>query len=192
MCGGSRCSAALADLVLPRICAGCGVPGAVLCRALRRALARPHLAAPRRFPWGFPPTVAAAATPGRCARRSSRSRNTAGPSSPAAGRGAGARRGRRDRAVPGRDPVLLVPLPDLAGGAARPGRDHVRELTRAAVVELRAAGVGPVGRGCWAGRAGSATRPVCPPRSGGPTWPGRSPPAGAAAARTPGRSSTTS
>jgi predicted amidophosphoribosyltransferase len=51
---------ALADLVLPRTCAGCGTPGAVLCRPCAALLARPRLATPRRFPEGFPPTVAAA------------------------------------------------------------------------------------------------------------------------------------
>src|SRR3954468_13437332 len=56
--------AALADLVLPRTCAGCGVPGAVLCRPCGRLMTRPHLAAPRRFPVGFPPTVAAGAYEG--------------------------------------------------------------------------------------------------------------------------------
>src|SRR3954451_11176257 len=53
--------AALADLVLPRTCAGCGVPGRMLCPRCAPLLARPRPAAPRRFPWGFPPTVAAGA-----------------------------------------------------------------------------------------------------------------------------------
>ncbi|MDP9430998.1 MAG: ComF family protein, partial [Actinomycetota bacterium] len=56
--------AALADLLLPRECAGCGVPGAVLCRGRAALLAVPHLAQPRRFPAGFPPTVAAGAYDG--------------------------------------------------------------------------------------------------------------------------------
>src|SRR4051794_23321115 len=51
--------AALVDLVLPRTCAGCGVPGAVLCGSCAALLAVPPPATPRRFPWGFPPTVAA-------------------------------------------------------------------------------------------------------------------------------------
>src|SRR3712207_7173072 len=50
---------ALADLVLPRTCAGCGVPGPVLCPPCALLLTRPRTAVPRRFPWGFPPTVAA-------------------------------------------------------------------------------------------------------------------------------------
>ncbi|TFV60150.1 UNVERIFIED_ORG: ComF family protein, partial [Bacillus sp. AZ43] len=55
---------ALADLVLPRTCAGCGVPGAVLCPRCAALLARPTVAAPRRVPWGFPPTAAAGAYAG--------------------------------------------------------------------------------------------------------------------------------
>src|ERR1700712_3705486 len=51
--------AALADLVLPRCCAGCGIPGAALCAGCCALLAVPQVASPRRFPWGFPPTVAA-------------------------------------------------------------------------------------------------------------------------------------
>src|SRR4051812_50076047 len=52
---------ALADLVLPRTCAGCGIPGVLLCPRCAGLLARPMPAAPRRFPWGFPPAVAAGA-----------------------------------------------------------------------------------------------------------------------------------
>src|SRR6476661_8662313 len=55
---------ALVDLVLPRACAGCGLPGAALCRACAGLLALPRLAQPRRFPEGFPPTVAAGAYDG--------------------------------------------------------------------------------------------------------------------------------
>ncbi|MPQ99806.1 ComF family protein [Modestobacter sp. I12A-02628] len=51
--------AALADLVLPVVCAGCAVPGAGLCGRCAALLARPLLAQPRRPPPGFPPTVAA-------------------------------------------------------------------------------------------------------------------------------------
>ncbi len=57
-------AAALADLVLPRTCAGCGVPGPVLCPRCARLLTRPREATPRRVPWGMPPTVAAGAYAG--------------------------------------------------------------------------------------------------------------------------------
>ncbi|MGY2084962.1 ComF family protein [Blastococcus sp. SYSU DS0539] len=133
---------ALADLVLPRTCAGCGLPGAVLCRGCARLLAAPRLAQPRRFPPGFPPTVAAG--------------GYAGPVRPAVN--AFKEQGRAELAAPlgtalalavaavrlgvdGRPPVLLVPVPASAAAVRARGRDHVRELTARAVAELRAAGV---------------------------------------------------
>ncbi|HEY0401273.1 MAG TPA: ComF family protein [Blastococcus sp.] len=134
---------ALADLVLPRTCSGCGVPGAVLCRRCAELLARPRAAAPRRFPWGFPPTAAAGAY--------------SGPVRPAVN--AFKERGRTElarplgtalalavaavvSAVPGaRGPVLLVPVPSSRAALRSRGRDHVRELTVRAVAELQAAGM---------------------------------------------------
>jgi predicted amidophosphoribosyltransferase len=41
-----------------------------------------------------------------------------------------------------RGPVLLVPVPSSAAALRTRGRDHVRELTRRAVAELTAAGMG--------------------------------------------------
>ena len=77
--------AALADLVLPRTCAGCGVPGRGAVRAAaRRCSPGPGSAAPRRVPVGLPADRRrrrlrrAGAAGGR-----SRSRSAAGPSSPA-------------------------------------------------------------------------------------------------------------
>ena len=133
----------LADLVLPRVCAGCGVPGAVLCRRCIAELAVPHLATPRRFPDGFPPTVAA----GRYA----------GPVRPAVV--AFKERGRSELAEPlGRAlalavaavltgladrerPVRLVPVPSTPAALRARGRDHVRELVAVAVPELCSAGL---------------------------------------------------
>jgi predicted amidophosphoribosyltransferase len=134
---------ALADLVLPRCCAGCGIPGAVLCRACSALLAVPRVASPRRFPWGFPPTVAAG--------------SYAGPVRPAVV--AFKERGRVELAAPlgtalalavaavvaglpgPRRRVLLVPLPSSSAALRSRGRDHVRELASHAVSELRAAGL---------------------------------------------------
>jgi predicted amidophosphoribosyltransferase len=133
----------LADLVLPRVCAGCGHPGAVLCGACCTLLARPHVAAPRRHPPGFPPTVAAGVY--------------AGPVRPAVV--AFKERGRAELAVPlgtalalaaaavlaggppGGGPVLLVPVPSSAAAVRRRGRDHVRELAGQAARTLSDAGV---------------------------------------------------
>jgi predicted amidophosphoribosyltransferase len=135
--------AALADLVLPRACAGCGVPGRALCDRCALLLARPRPAAPRRFPWGFPPTTAAGAY--------------AGPVRPAVL--AFKERGRSELAVPlgaalalavaalvtavpgPVRPVALVPIPSSREALRSRGRDHVGELTARAVIELRAAGV---------------------------------------------------
>jgi predicted amidophosphoribosyltransferase len=135
--------AALVDLVLPRTCAGCGIPGSMFCPRCAALLARPRPAEPRRFPWGFPPTVAAGAY--------------AGPVRPAVL--AFKERGRSElavplgaalalsvaallAAVPGPPmPVVLVPVPSSREALRSRGRDHVRELTARAVVELRAAGV---------------------------------------------------
>ena len=134
--------AALADLVLPRTCAGCGIPGAVLCRRCGRLLTRPHLAAPRRFPVGFPPTVAAGAYDGpvRAAVLAFKERGRA-----ELGRALGTALALAVAGVvagaPAGAPVLLVPVPPSAAGLRSRGRDHVRELTRCAVTELRAAGV---------------------------------------------------
>ena len=134
---------ALADLVLPRVCAGCLLPGPVLCPACRRRLTRPRLAEPRRHPPGFPPTVAAG--------------SYAGPVRPAVL--AFKEHGRAELAGPlgtalalavvvvlagvpgGAGPVLLVPVPSSPAAVRRRGRDHVRELAGCAVAELQAAGV---------------------------------------------------
>src|SRR4051794_8422046 len=137
--------AALADLVLPRTCAGCGLPGTVLCRRCGRLLTRPHLATPRRFPAGFPPTVAAGPYEGpvRAAVLAFKERGRAelgrvlGTALALAA--AGVRTG-----VPGpaaSRPLLLVPMPSSAAALRTRGRDHVRELTLRAVAELRGAGV---------------------------------------------------
>ena len=134
---------ALADLVLPRICAGCGVPGPSVCDPCAALLAVPRPAQPRRFPAGLPPTVAAGAY--------------AGPVRPLVnafkehGRGelarplgaalalavAAVRLGSLHPAAP----VVLVPVPASRAALRARGRDHVRELTGRAVLELRAVGV---------------------------------------------------
>ena len=134
--------AALADLLLPRECAGCGVPGAVLCRRCAVLLAVPHLAQPRRFPAGFPPTVAAGAYDGpvRPAVNAFKERGRAELARPLGAALALAVAGvLAGLSAPG--PVRLVPVPSGAAALRARGRDHVRELTARAVAELRAAGV---------------------------------------------------
>jgi predicted amidophosphoribosyltransferase len=136
--------AELADLLLPRSCAGCGLPGAVLCPACADLLTRPHLAAPRRFPPGFPPTVAAGpyAGPVRDAVLAFKERGRAELAAPLGAAlalaVAGALAGLR---CPPPGPVLLVPLPSSAASLRTRGRDHVRELAGVAAAELRTAGL---------------------------------------------------
>jgi predicted amidophosphoribosyltransferase len=135
--------AALADLVLPRTCAGCGLPGRVLCRPCAALLARPRLATPRRVPWDFPPTVAAGvyAGPVRPAVIAFKERGRAELARPL-GTALALAVTAVSRAVPERrGPLLLVPVPSSRAALRTRGRDHVRELTRYAVAELRAAGL---------------------------------------------------
>ena len=140
--GGSAVSA-LTDLVLPRTCAGCGLPGPVLCRRCASLLAAPRLASPRRVPWGFPPTVAAGAYAGpvRPTVLAFKERGRAELARPL-GAALALAVATVSRAVPERDgPVLLVPVPASRAALRTRGRDHVRELTRHAVAELRRAGL---------------------------------------------------
>jgi predicted amidophosphoribosyltransferase len=114
----------------------------MLCGRCARLLTVPHLATPRRFPPGFPPTVAAGeyAGPVRPALIAFKERGRAEMARP---RGtalalavAGVLAG---LAGPPPGPVLLVPLPSSGAALRSRGRDHVRELTRRAVAELAAA-----------------------------------------------------
>jgi predicted amidophosphoribosyltransferase len=147
---------ALADLVLPRTCAGCGLPGSLLCRRCAGLLARPHLATPRRFPDGFPPTVAAGAYEGpvRPALLAFKERGRAELARPL-GTALALAVAAVVSAVPGPAPrdVLLVPVPSSAASLRARGRDHVRELTGHAVRELRAAGL-PAAQGRLLRRTG--------------------------------------
>lgn len=135
---------ALADLVLPRACAGCRRPGVVLCARCAGLLTVPHLASPRRFPPGFPPTVAAGeyAGPVRPALIAFKERGRAELARPLGAALALAVAGvLAGLAGPRPREVSLVPVPSSAAALRARGRDHVRELTRRAVAELRAAGV---------------------------------------------------
>lgn len=134
----------LADLALPRTCAGCGLPRAVLCPACAGLLGRLHLATPRRFPEGFPPTVAAGAYAGpvRDAVLAFKERGRAELARPLGAALALAVAGvLAGLGAPPAGPVLLVPLPSSAAGLRARGRDHTRELTVRALVELSAAGL---------------------------------------------------
>ena len=132
----------LVDLVLPRVCAGCGHPGCLLCPGCAALLARPRLATPRRHPDGFPPTVAAAAYAGPVrpvvnAFKEHGRTELAGPLGAALALAVVVVRAAAGAA----GPVVLVPLPSSRAAVRERGRDHVAELTRAALRELRRAGV---------------------------------------------------
>jgi predicted amidophosphoribosyltransferase len=135
--------AALADLVLPRACAGCGVPGRILCPRCAELLAVPRLATPRRFPWGFPPTAAAGAYSGpvRPAVNAFKEQGRTELARPLGTALALAVAAVVGAAPPARRPVLLVPVPSAAAALRARGRDHVAELTGRAVAELRTAGL---------------------------------------------------
>lgn len=133
----------LADLVLPRTCAGCGVPGPMLCRTCAALLATPHAATPRRFPEGFPPTAAAAAYAGpvRAAVLAFKERGRAELALPL-GAALALAVAAVTAAVPGPvRSVLLVPVPSTSAARRSRGRDHVRELARRAAADLRAVGM---------------------------------------------------
>nr|WP_211661585.1 ComF family protein [Modestobacter muralis] len=149
---------ALADLVLPRVCAGCALPGSVLCAPCGSRLARPRLAEPRRHPPGFPPTVAAGAyagpvRPAVVAFKEHGRAELAAPLGtalalavatvltglpPSSGSSDG---GSSDAGSSDAGPVVLVPMPSDPAAVRRRGRDHVQELADRAVAELAAAGL---------------------------------------------------
>ena len=134
---------ALADLVLPRTCAGCGLPGRVLCPRCAALLTTPRVATPRRVPWGFPPTAAAGAYSGPVrpavnAFKEQGRTELAGPLGTALALAVAAVVAAAPQ-VPG--PVLLVPVPSSTAALRSRGWDHVGELTRRADAELRAAGL---------------------------------------------------
>jgi predicted amidophosphoribosyltransferase len=134
---------ALADLLLPRTCAGCELPGAVLCRRCAALLAAPRLAQPRRFPAGFPPTVAAGAYTGpvRPAVNAFKERGRAELARPLGTALALAVAGVLAGLPAAPAAVRLVPVPSSRAALRSRGRDHVRELTGRAVAELCAAGL---------------------------------------------------
>jgi predicted amidophosphoribosyltransferase len=119
----------------------------MLCPRCAALLTRPRPAAPRRVPWGFPPTAAAGAYAGpvRPAVLEFKERGRAELAVPL-GAALALAVAAVVSAVPGplsgpRCPVVLVPVPSSRAGLRSRGRDHVRELAGCAVAELRAAGL---------------------------------------------------
>jgi ComF family protein len=135
----------LLDLVLPRDCAGCSVPGRTLCPRCAEALtARPAACGPTPAPAGMPPLVAAAAYDGvvRSLLLAHKERGRLALAGPLGRALAGA------AAVHGRG-LVLVPVPSSPASVRARGHDHARRLAQVAGRRLgvRAAAVLVQGRG---------------------------------------------
>jgi predicted amidophosphoribosyltransferase len=125
---------ALLDLVLPRRCAGCAVPGAALCAGCREVLALPPLGRVADGPRRLPP-LAAAAPYGGAVRGVLLAHKEHGrlalvrPLSAALA-----------AAVACLEPpagTVVVPVPSSAAAVRERGHDHARRLARATGRRLR-------------------------------------------------------
>ena len=120
----------LLDLVLPRACAGCGAPAALLCpecAGLLDGLVAGR-AAPSPCPTGLPRTCAAGPYAGalRAVLLAHKERGRLALAAPLGARLAGA----VDRL--GAGPVVLVPVPSAPSAVRARGHDHALRLARAA------------------------------------------------------------
>jgi predicted amidophosphoribosyltransferase len=136
-----RLLAALADLVLPALCAGCAAPGSLVCTSCAATLAAvPRRARPEPYPAGLPPCWTAADYDGPVRELllayKERGHRALGP-------GLGAALARAVAAAVPRGPVTLVPVPSTAAAVRARGGDHVYRLARAAAGALRAGGREP-------------------------------------------------
>ena len=123
----------LLDLVLPRDCAGCGVPGRTLCAPCSRVLqgASPFAHRPSPAPAGLPPLTAAAAYDGLVralllAHKEHGRVGLAGPLGRALATAA---------AVHGPG-VVVVPVPSSRAAVRARGHDHARRLASGAARAL--------------------------------------------------------
>lgn len=123
----------LLDLVLPRDCAGCRLPGRTLCGACAAELGSPRPHRPDPCPAGLPPLVAAAAYDGavRAALLAHKERGRLGLAVPLGIALAAAVR----ELDPPRGAVL-VPVPSSPAAVRERGQDHARRLAAAAARRL--------------------------------------------------------
>jgi predicted amidophosphoribosyltransferase len=135
-----RAGSILADLVLPRECAGCAVPGAAVCGRCSEALSGPVFRATPGRP-GQPACLAAAryAGPVRAMLLAYKERGRFDAARPLAAALAHATAAAVRPAPP--RPVLLVPVPSSRSAVRRRGLDHVARLAAGAAGELRRAGL---------------------------------------------------
>ncbi len=122
----------LLDLVLPRDCAGCSVPGRTLCgRCTAVLLGAPAAHRPTSAPPGLPPLVAAAAYDGvvRSVLIAHKERGRLALAAPLGRALAGA------AALHGRGAVL-VPVPSSPAAVRARGHDHARRLAVGAARRL--------------------------------------------------------
>ncbi|WP_432091702.1 ComF family protein [Streptomyces sp. NRRL F-5630] len=134
---------ALAELVLPAECFGCGTAGAPACGGCREVLEGREVrrVRPEAAPPGLPRVSAAVAYEGevRSLLLAYKERGALGLAGPlGAALAAAVRHG--DGADRGVGPVALVPVPSAARAVRARGHDHVGRLARVAAGRLRAEG----------------------------------------------------
>jgi predicted amidophosphoribosyltransferase len=121
---------ALLDLVLPRTCAGCRLPGRALCAGCAADLARgAHLTRPQPCPPGLPLLAAAARYDGavRAVLLAHKEQGRLGLVRPLGAALAGA-----VALLAPPSGAVLVPVPSSPAAVRERGQDHARRLARAA------------------------------------------------------------
>jgi predicted amidophosphoribosyltransferase len=132
--------ASLLDLVLPRVCAGCRLPGPLLCAGCDELLAGPALGPvrPDPCPAGLPPVAAALRYEGPAQRLllAHKERGCLVLSRPLGQALAAAAL----RHVPP-SPLVLCPVPSAPSAVRQRGHDHALRLARSAAASLRTTGL---------------------------------------------------
>lgn len=131
---------ALVDLVLPETCAGCGVPGGLLCPACCAPLAMPaQVRWPDPVPPGLPTPWSVARYEGavRAAVVAAKEHGRTGLAGPL---GAALARAVRAAGEVAADELVLVPAPSRRAAVRARGHDPTLRLARQAAAQLRRSG----------------------------------------------------